>query len=152
MSKEKTNKTLILGIGNSSRRDDGLGWRLLDFLRTSGPPGIDLEYRYQLQVEDAELISRYPKVIFVDATVEAPEEGFYFRPCNSKPPDDLGSHALSPETVNFLCRSVFDKTPECHLLAIRGSQWQLQEGLSPMAERNLEKARDFFIEHLFAYI
>lgn len=149
---KKTNKTLVLGIGNSSRQDDGLGWKFLDFLGDSEISGIDLEYRYQLQVEDAELISHYQKVIFVDATSEEPEKGFYIRSCHTRELDDITSHSLSPETVNFLCRSVFDKYPECLTLGIEGRQWNLGQGLSAPALRNLSNAQNFFIEHLFAYI
>lgn len=152
MSEEKTNRALVLGIGNSSRQDDALGWRFLDFLQTAGVSGFDLEYRYQLQVEDAELISGYEKVFFVDATTEVTEKGFYLRPCETKSPDDLTSHSLSPESVNFLCRSIFGKKPECKIIGIGGIQFELGKELTSQAERNLCNAQDFFIEHLFTYI
>jgi hydrogenase maturation protease len=149
---KKTDKTLVLGIGNSSRGDDALGWKFLDFLRNSGFEGLDLEYRYQLQVEDAELISRYEKVIFVDATSEATQDGFYVRSCDLRELNDITSHSLGPETVNSLCRSVFDKAPECLIIGIEGRQWELGEGLSSIARDNLSKAQNFFIEQLFMYI
>ncbi len=152
MSEGKTNRTLVLGIGNSSRQDDALGWRFLDFLQSQGLTAFDLEYRYQLQVEDAEVISCYEKVIFVDATKEKTDRGFYIRPCKMRRPDDLTSHSLSPESVNFLCRSLFDKSPECQIIGIEGLQFELGKELTPQAGRNLCNAQDFFIEHLFTYI
>ena len=51
--KKSDYKTIILGIGNNGRQDDGLGWAFLDFLEEQNTT-IDLEYRYQLQIEDAE--------------------------------------------------------------------------------------------------
>jgi Ni,Fe-hydrogenase maturation factor len=60
-------RTLLIGIGNSGRADDGLGWAFLDEVEKTLPKNYDLEYRYQLQVEDAELISHYNTVFFIDA-------------------------------------------------------------------------------------
>ena len=63
-----TTKTLIYGIGNLARQDDGLGIRLIERLETAGPPeGMSLESNYQLNAEDALLIAPYDVVIFVDA-------------------------------------------------------------------------------------
>ena len=47
-------KTLLIGIGNSGRSDDALGWKFVDEFVEYGHL-FDLEYRYQLQIEDAEL-------------------------------------------------------------------------------------------------
>ncbi|RLD75788.1 MAG: Ni/Fe hydrogenase, partial [Bacteroidetes bacterium] len=63
----KKNKTIVFGIGNIGRQDDGLGWLFLDHLKEKQFNHLDLEYRYQLQIEDAELICNYDTVIFVDA-------------------------------------------------------------------------------------
>ncbi len=152
MSEERTHKTLVLGVGNESRRDDGLGWRFLEFLESSQFTGMDLEYRYQLQIEDAEQISRYRRVLFVDATHEHVDSGFYVRPCPGTHRDELGSHALRPETVVYLCQRIFRKSPKCLVMGIEGSHWELQPGLSEDAERNLCNAQRYFKEELFDYL
>ena len=152
MSEERTPKTLVLGIGNSGRQDDGLGWSFLDFLKNEGLPDFDLEYRYQLQIEDAELISNYDRIIFVDATKEPTTDGFYLRACSKIALSEMNSHSLQPETVVMLCSAIYEKEPECLILGIEGVQWELETGLSPEANRNLERAQEFFIAHLFNYI
>ena len=152
MSEERTHKTLVLGIGNESRQDDGLGWRFLEFLESSHMEGLDLEYRYQLQVEDAECISRYGRVLFVDATHEHVNSGYYIRPCPGTHRDELGSHALRPETVVYLCERIFKKFPKCLVMGIAGSQWELKPGLTEHAERNLCNAQRYFKEELFNYL
>ena len=58
---------LLIGIGNCSRRDDGLGWAFLDKLKKKMPTGVELIYKYQLNIEDAEMISKTDTVIFIDA-------------------------------------------------------------------------------------
>ena len=69
-------KTLILGYGNQSRRDDGVGWFVLEQLAALNLPDVELETSHQLEVEASETISRFDAVIFVDAAIpEAPEAG-----------------------------------------------------------------------------
>jgi Ni,Fe-hydrogenase maturation factor len=53
---KSTSKKLIVGIGNASRGDDGLGWKFLDLLKERGFDDWELIYRYQLNVEDADLV------------------------------------------------------------------------------------------------
>jgi len=152
MSKEKTISTLVLGIGNCGRKDDGLGWKFIDYLMVQKIENLDLDYRYQLQIEDAELISNYDRVIFVDATKESTTDGFYLRPCSRVGLTEMNSHSLHPETVYSLCSTVYGKTPECMILGIEGKDWGLETGLSSEAERNLERAKRYFIAHLFVYL
>ena len=61
--------SLICGIGNVGRQDDGLGWAFIDRLEAhKRRPHADLRRAYQLNLEHADLISRFARVLFVDAT------------------------------------------------------------------------------------
>lgn len=139
-----TNKTVVIGIGNIGRQDDGLGWLFIDYLKAEGFNHLDLEYRYQLQIEDAQLISQYETVIFVDATKEKMEAGFSLRV--SKPSNKYGfsSHELMPETILFLAGKLYNKTPKAYVFCIKGYQWGLKIGLSKKAKLNLKKAKKYF--------
>ena len=64
---KKLNNTLIIGIGNNTRQDDGLGWKFLAMLEEDVFSADNLICKYQLMVEDAELISGLDAVFFVDA-------------------------------------------------------------------------------------
>ena len=44
---KKLDKTLIIGIGNNTRQDDGLGWCFLDKLTEEGFNEDNLLYKYQ---------------------------------------------------------------------------------------------------------
>ena len=59
--------TLLFAIGNDSRGDDGLGWAFAQLVEETNLFRGRLFYRYQLQVEDAELLTTCRQVIFVDA-------------------------------------------------------------------------------------
>jgi len=141
--KKSDHNILVLGIGNNGRQDDGLGWLFLDFLKEQDST-IDLEYKYQLQIEDAELISNYDKVIFVDATKEITEDGFYLKPCYPSEKYSFSSHALAPETILYLSNTLYNQHPEASILGIQGYEWELKIGLSQMGVVNFNKAKKYF--------
>lgn len=69
---------LIYGIGNLARQDDGLGWAFVDWLEATGIcPEAEMVRNYQLFLEDADLISRKQKVLFIDATQDPGVEAFF---------------------------------------------------------------------------
>ena len=140
---KKSDKTIVLGIGNNGRQDDGLGWMFLDFLEEKDS-SIDVEYRYQLQIEDADLISNYDRVIFVDATKEDTEDGFYLKPCHPSEEYSFSTHALNPETILYLSQKIYNHKPEAYIFAIQGFDWELKIGLSEKGTANLEKAKKYF--------
>lgn len=141
--KKSGKKTIILGIGNNGRQDDGLGWSFLDILDEQHL-NIDLEYRYQLQIEDAELISNYDKVIFVDATKEYKIDGFYLSPCHPSEEYSFSTHALKPETILYLSNKLYDHHPQASIFGIQGYDWELKIGLSERGNINLIKASKYF--------
>ncbi len=143
MRERDNKKVIILGIGNNGRQDDGLGWMFLDFLEEQNTT-IDIEYRYQLQIEDADLISNYDKVIFVDATKEDTDNGFYLKPCLPSEEYSFSTHALNPETIMYLAKKLYDHNPDASIFAIQGYDWELKIGLSDKGSQNLDKAKKYF--------
>ena len=129
----------LIGIGNEGRRDDGLGWAFVDAVTQAGFGG-DALYRYQLQVEDAELISGYQAVIFADATSESLSDGWHYAELTSAGHMEWTTHRMSPEAVLSVCETLYGKRPRTWLLAIEGRQWGLQTGLSPEASAHLKGA------------
>ena len=137
--KSTRDKILLIGIGNDGRTDDGLGWEFAQ--RVEGLfPEIDVVFRYQLQIEDADLISQYDKVIFVDSSVETYDDGFQWKALKPNVMSSFTSHALSPEVILGLCVDIYQCTPESYQLAIKGIEWDLHSGLSPQGKHNLESA------------
>ena len=147
MRKKDSKEVIIFGIGNNGRQDDGLGWMFLDFLDEQNT-NIDIEYRYQLQIEDAELISNYDTVIFIDATKEATEEGFYLKPCHPSEKYSFSTHALKPETILYLSHKLYNHTPKTSIFGIQGYNWELKIGLSENGNRNLNKAKKYFKDNV----
>ena len=132
--------TLVFGIGNSGRADDGLGWAFLDRLRAEPGFAAQAEYRFQLQVEDAWLAARFDHVVFVDASHEELPGGFRRSPCTARRSAGFTTHVLPPGAVLHYCRTLYGAAPRAETLALQGYRWDLHEGLSARAAANLAAA------------
>jgi len=135
--------TLVFGIGNSGRGDDGLGWAFLDRIQAGPGFAAQAEYRYQLQVEDALLAAGRDRVVFVDASRERLAGGFRWAPCPARAAAEFTSHVLPPGGVLYYAHALYHVNPHAGLLEIGGCRWGLGEGLSDQARRNLAAALAF---------
>ncbi|MDH3789967.1 MAG: hydrogenase maturation protease [Xanthomonadales bacterium] len=139
---------LLFGIGNCGRSDDGLGWAFLDRIQQQAEFPEQVEYRYQLQVEDAAMVSRADRVIFVDSYQGALPGGFQWAPCKPSRDFEFTSHVLAPAAVMYLCQDLYGKIPPAELLLIQGDCWDLDTNMSAAAHQRLENALESFSFHL----
>ncbi|MEZ4743248.1 MAG: hydrogenase maturation protease [Bdellovibrionota bacterium] len=133
--------TLIYGIGNPGRGDDGLGFAFIERLP------IDILYdthcAYQLNIEDAELFAKYTNIMIIDAAKNL-DTNFTFNTVEPKDESSFSTHSMSVATVAALCHNLFRKQPKVRLLAIKGIDFQLKIGLSHSANNALEDALFWF--------
>lgn len=141
MTEKNKPKILFYGFGNPGREDDGLGIFFVSELEKRKYLFCDYEQNYQLNVEDALLISNYEIVVFVDATIES----IGFRLSKIKPSTiiNFSTHEMHPASIVALCNELYSKYPDCYLLEIGGKKWEFQEGISGEAKNNLVQAKDF---------
>jgi hydrogenase maturation protease len=136
---------VVLGYGNSDRRDDGLGPRFAGTIEDLHIEGVTAEIKSQITVEHASLIALHDAVIFVDATFDGPEP---FRFERIRPDFTLAfrSHRIEPAAVLALARGLFGAQTEGYVLGIRGYAFRhLGEGLSAKARKNLEAALELVV-------
>jgi len=132
---------LIYGIGNAGRQDDGLGWAFIDWLEAQGRcANAQRERNYQLLIEDADLISTKQRVLFIDATKDRTVTSFTLGRATPRMDFTFTSHAISIPAIMATCQQCFHRLPEVHVLAIRGFEFDLEIGLTPAAQRNLDAA------------
>ncbi len=133
---------LLLCCGNPGRGDDGLGPRLVEVLETRGWAGtgsVDAEAAFQLAPEHAVDVAGHDWVVFVDAAARGAAP-FAVRKVRAEPTAAFTTHVMEPEAVAALAEASFGRGPPMWLLAIRGYEFGLAEGVSPRAEENLEAA------------
>lgn len=131
---------VVIGIGNDSRQDDGLGWALLDKIDKEFREETELVYRYQLNIEDADLIKDAECVLFVDACEDDLNSGSVLEPCTANGEITYTTHALSPSAVLALCQQVYNENPRAFVLKMQGYEWELRSGLTEGGKKNLEEA------------
>ena len=133
-------RTLILAWGNPGRLDDGLGPAFANIASDWALPDVTIDAQYQLQVEDAAMVSQAERVVFVDSYQGILPGGFQWTPCNPSKEFEFTSHVLAPSAVMFLCQDLYGKTPAAELLLIQGDNWELSTGMSSAAQRRLDEA------------
>ena len=113
MNEQKTDpKVLLIGMGNREHGDNGIGWTFADAIESLGYDFLNLEYREQLFVEDAKLISEYDVVIFVDASYEKFGGGFEISRCFSAGHGFYFSNSHAPSAMLYLAKKLYEKLPK----------------------------------------
>lgn len=131
---------LIIGIGNTLRRDDGAGWllaeRLAAWLRAT-KVAVELLCVQQLTPDLAEEIAESPAsaIIFADVSVSA--AAAQVAPLTAAATAAAGSHQLSPAMLLLLCETLYDRRLPAWLATVPGVDFGHGEGLSLVAEEGL---------------
>lgn len=124
-------KTLVIGYGNDSRRDDGVGRYVIEQLATHRLAATDLEVAHQLEVELAETLTGYDRVIFVDAAVAQQPEAIRCSRVRPGRHSHAVAHYLTPPDVLALCELLYGHRPEAILFSIRGEDFNFGVELTP---------------------
>ena len=130
---------VVIGYGNTLRRDDGVGPKVAEAVAALGLPGVRALACALLTPELAEAVSQASVVIFVDAAVDAPRE-VQMRKLAPADSSQIMAHAASPATLLALARDVFGHAPEGWWLTIPAEDLGIGEEFSPLAQRGFETA------------
>ncbi|HLA33269.1 MAG TPA: hydrogenase maturation protease [Rhodocyclaceae bacterium] len=136
---------LVFGWGNPSRGDDALGPLFIEQFEQlvhQHPEWGEIDYLtdFQLQVEHALDLQNRRRVLFVDASRNAPA------PCTLhaiQPHKDasFSTHAMSAQTILQVYADIHDSAPPpTWQLAIRGVDFELGAPLSNVAQEHLHAA------------
>lgn len=130
---------LIIGYGNTLRRDDGVGVYVAEHLAARRRPGLRILACHQLTPDLAEPISRAAAVVFIDAAVGQPRQVRMrrIRPMAAAP---FLAHASSPARLLGLARTLFGRYPSAWLLTIPAEDFGLGEGFSTRAQAGARTA------------
>jgi hydrogenase maturation protease len=139
---------LVIGYGNTLRRDDAVGPRLAEEIGDIGYPGVRAVSCPQLSPEHAPLVAAADVVVFVDA-LEGGDRRLRLLPVDPAGSGQVTTHALEPGTLLALAREVFGRAPRAWLLPVPADDLGFGEELSPIARAGMAEARrvlDGFIQ------
>jgi hydrogenase maturation protease len=126
---------LVIGYGNSLRRDDGAGLILAELLydvwEAQGRP-VRLMLAHQLGSDMALDIAApdVEVVLFVDTAVDGPPLATLVAVEGAVEEQSL-THSLSPATLLLYAARLFDHHPRAWMLRIRGEDFDHGEQMSP---------------------
>lgn len=130
---------LVIGYGNSLRRDDGVGPRVAEAVEALNLPSVRTLVSQQLNPEHADAIARARRVVFVDAAVDG-LDGVKIRKLMPGATTQLMAHAADPRTMLALARDVFGHAPEAWWLTIPAVQLGFGTDFSPQIEAGFKMA------------
>ena len=140
-----TPSALVIGYGNTLRKDDGAGPLVAETVASWNLPGVTSWAVHQLTPEMAEEIAKVDLVIFIDATVlplATPEIGQTKVEPDPKSTGMIG-HVSDPGVILYLAEALYGKRPPASwLITIPAADLELGEGLSPTAKAGVSQAID----------
>ncbi len=129
---------LVIGYGNTLRRDDGAGIRVAEAVAELDLPGVRVITRHQLVPELAEPIASARAVVFVDAGTDA--TGLMeLRPL-APATNPILNHAIAPPSLLALSRQIFNHCPPAWAIAIPVEDLGYGDGLSHRARIGIHAA------------
>ncbi|NPV10005.1 MAG: hydrogenase maturation protease [Anaerolineae bacterium] len=138
-------RSLILGLGNASRRDDGFGWSVVNEARRRlerSPLGltddgtddlgqeVDAIFLPQLSSDLADLVARYRRVIIVDARISGEQAVRVERVGGEPSGSRLLTHDMRPAELVALARALYGAAPEAFVVSVAGLDFDFGAGLS----------------------
>lgn len=143
--------TIVIGIGNLLRRDDGAGILAARQLRTVLPSDIPV-YESAADVSELlDLFSRADRVVLLDAISGIPDGEILHRhgPNFALPSKSAhSSHALSVAQILDLARALGQLPAIVLLYGIGGSDFGIGEGVSDSVARGIQSAVQIICEAL----
>jgi hydrogenase maturation protease len=147
-------KILILGYGNTLRKDDGLGIYAAVALASLTLPGnVEICTYQQLSPELSPLLAQMDHAVFIDAALASSGEKpgtintRTLQPRTSQP----GSitHHFDPEALLAIAETLYGHAPQATLFSVTAASFDLEEGLSPEVTAALPVLVETIKKYLF---
>jgi hydrogenase maturation protease len=150
-------RTLVIGFGNPSRRDDGVGLAVVNGLRAhlglplldEGADGfdelggtLDTLFLQQVGPELAETLAGYDRVFFVDAHAGNYPELVHRESLEANSGRSLVSHHMKPGQLLALAAQLYGASPAAELLSVRGLDFDFGSELSPITATGISQVVD----------
>jgi hydrogenase maturation protease len=139
-------RVLVIGYGNPSRQDDGVGLAVVNGLRAlmgqvpleEGDDGfddlghdLDTLFLQQLSPELAETLVDYDHVVLVDAHFGIYPELVHRTELDPQIEAAIVSHHFKPGTLLALAQQLYGRAPTAELVSVRGFAFDFTSELSP---------------------
>ena len=130
---------LLIGYGNPTRMDDGVGWYIADKIQNRFMDEIEVWQADQLSIEMIDDIKDREVLILVDDHISDKDD--YIRSCEIEPDASPGmiSHIIKPSNLLAFCESIYHKHPKTYLYSIKGIAFDFGEELSAQTKKSADE-------------
>lgn len=128
-------KAIVIGYGNPSRQDDGVGHYVADKIDQLSNDQIDVLICHQLGIEIVETIKDYDVAIFVDAHVGERSTNLEITPIESCFTTSAFTHLVKPTSLMALTERLYQKCPKGFLVSISGHNFDFGDDFSPETQK-----------------
>lgn len=147
-------RVLVIGYGNPSRQDDGVGLAVVNGVRLrtgqvpldEGDDGfddlghpLDTLFLQQLSPELAETLIDYDHVVLVDAHFGIYPELIHRTDLDPQVESAIVSHHFKPGTLLALAHQLYGRAPTAELISVRGYAFDFTSVLSPETAAGVEQ-------------
>ncbi|MGO8672463.1 MAG: hydrogenase maturation protease [Capsulimonadaceae bacterium] len=139
---QRPREILVIGYGNTLRRDDGAGERVAEAVSSLDLPHVRVIVAHQLMIEFAEDLARAGQAIFCDAMDAGSSEkarAMRLRPASGR---EAFAHAPSPAGLLALARALYGRCAAAWVVTVPGWDFAFGEGLSPAATAQIPAAAE----------
>jgi hydrogenase maturation protease len=137
-NQQMTEKTVVIGIGNPLRGDDGIGWAVVEALTDVAVGwGVTAVATHQLLPELLDDLHAARVVIFVDASVNGQPGSVAVTAVQPSPDGPASSHQIGPAVLLAMGVELYGRIPPAHLITITGQDFGFHEQLSPAVRKTI---------------
>jgi hydrogenase maturation protease len=130
---------VVIGVGNTSRGDDGAGWRVAESVLARGQDQPRVLLGQQVVPEWAPILAEAATAYFVDADPSVQRLTLTTVP-RSEGAVTLGAHAFGPAALLRLARALYGRAPRAYLVRVPATSFDFGEQLSPGTEIAVTRA------------
>jgi len=128
-------RAIVIGYGNPSRQDDGVGHYVADKIDQLYNNQIDVLICHQLGIELVETIKDYDVVIFVDAHAGERSTNLEITMLESIYSTSAFTHFVKPNSLIALTENLYRKKPKAFLVSINGYNFDFGTEFSPETQK-----------------
>ena len=134
---------LVIGYGNTLRRDDGVGRYVAEALIAEASiPDADIRSVHQLTPELALDISGASVVIFIDATFDIAAGRHDVQTVTRPAAPSSWSHLVAPDALGDLAQRLYGRAPDMVSVRVGIADAEPGEGMTPAVEASVAAVAD----------
>ena len=138
-------KICIVGIGNPLRSDDGLGAYVCEQIEDINLPVVSVITKHQLDTGMTEELSKFKKVIFIDASVKNETISLKRLPLKDNYPES-SSHQVNPNTLVKLAKKLYPTKTQFYMCTIGGNNFEMGNRISEQSLNYAHEAVSLLVE------